>query len=233
MMYYASKGEMENLDAVAIADGLEIRQMMELAGWHMVSFFHMLDIKRIQKIVVVCGKGNKGGDGLAAARHLYNHGYSVSVVLVSKSMKSDAKHQLRLLEKMKLPIFLYPQVQAKKEIVKANILIDALIGYHLEGKPRGAFGDIIEIMNSAKAKIISYDIPSGIDATSGKCFAPCIQAMATLTLALPKRALRKAKKHFGRTAIGDIGIPAFLYDKVKKGSRPSFEKFPDTLVHVK
>jgi len=231
-MYFASGKEMEKIDRIAVEQGLEIRQMMELAGWHILAFFEKLKIQKSRKVVVVCGKGNKGGDGLTAARHLSNHGYAVSVVLVSRDVKRDAKHQLQLLKKMQLPIFLYPNLQAKKEITKANVLIDALIGYHLGGKPRGVFQKVIEEMNRAKAKIISYDIPSGVDATSGVCLVPCIQAVATLTLALPKRGLKKARKYFGKTVVADIGIPAFVYDRVKKGSRPPFDKFFQRFITV-
>jgi len=79
-------------------------------------------------------------------------------------------------------------------------------------------------MNVSKKKIIAYDIPSGLDSTTGKCYDPCIKAFATLTLALPKKAFtnNKARSHVGKLFLGDIGIPGFLYDRVKKGSRPYF-----------
>jgi len=223
MRYFATAKEMERLDRYAVQHGLEIRQMMELAGWHMVSLFERLKIPKSSKVAVVCGRGNKGGDGLSAARHLTNNGWKVSVILLSKSIKPDPKHHLILLKNMKVEIVAYG-LRASNLISKADVLVDALIGYHLEGAPRGVYKKAIEEMNKSKAKIISYDIPSGVDATWGECFMPRIQAAATLSLAMPKKAFLKkdARKLAGRIIVADIGIPAFLYDKIKKGSRPLF-----------
>lgn len=219
---------MERLDILAVQYGLEIRQMMELAGFHMLEVFRLQKISKKLVITVIVGKGNKGGDGICAARHLINNGYKVSVILISNEISLDSRHHLKLLKKMKADILLYPRnkKQCQQRIMKSNILIDSLIGYHLQGAPRGLFKELIEVMNSSKKSIIAYDIPSGMDSTSGKCYDPCIKAKATLTLALPKKAFLKklGKEHSGKLFLGDIGIPNFLYNKIKKNSRPKFEK---------
>lgn len=104
-MYYSTAKEMEKLDKFAVSNGLNIGQMMELAGWHMVEVFRQLKISKSKKIAIVCGTGNKGGDGLSAARHLYNYGYrKISVILISSKIKDDPKHHLNLLKKMKIPV---------------------------------------------------------------------------------------------------------------------------------
>lgn len=232
-MYYAGELEIEKLDILAVENGLEIRQMMELAGWHMVNVFRKLKIPKSAKVIVVCGKGNKGGDGLSAARHLINNGWgSIRVILLSKNISKDPKHHLNLLEKMEVPIFLYPE--GKKELSAAGVIIDSLIGYHLRGAPRGVFAEAIELMNESEAKIVSFDIPSGIDSTTGECFEPCIKANSTLTLALPKKAFlkNKAKKLSGKIFLGDIGIPDFIYNKVSKGSRPPFKSSRNGLLFL-
>lgn len=222
---------MEKLDILAVKNGLEIKQMMELAGFHMVEVFRKLKISRNKKITIICGTGNKGGDGLSAARHLYNYGYKkIFIILVSSKIKDDPKHHLNLLKKMKIPIYIYTK-KADVLIKKSDILIDSLIGYHLDGNVRGKFAELIEIMNRSKKKIISYDLPSGIDATTGKCLGICIKAYATLTLALPKKIFKtkEGRKMSGKVFLADIGIPTFLYDKIKpclpagrKNSRPEF-----------
>jgi len=225
-MYYATEKEMEQLDKLAVQNGLEIRQMMELAGWHMISLFNILRISRQSPIVVIVGKGNKGGDGLSAARHLANYGWEVSVILLSKIISADALHHLSLLKKMRVPIIVYGEnrPRALSVIEHSAVLVDALIGYHLAGSPRGLFKEIIELMNNAGKRIIAYDLPSGIDATSGKCLYPCVQAHVTLSLALPKQAfkIKKSKVACGKIFLADIGIPSFLYDKIRKKSRPYF-----------
>jgi len=225
-MYYATAKEMERLDEIAVQYGLEIQQMMELAGWHMVSLLQELHIDQNSKIVVVCGKGNKGGDGLSAARHLANYGYSVSVILISEDIKTDSLHHLQLLKKMKIPIAIYREDRAAFEDIMSysDLVIDALLGYHLEGAPRDDFADVIEHINTVQKQVIAYDIPSGVDATSGECLKPCIQAQATLSLALPKKCFQtdEGKVHSGDIYLADIGIPHFLYDQISSGSRPDF-----------
>lgn len=224
-MYYSTAKEMEKLDILAIKSGLEIRQMMELAGFHMVEVFRRLKINKSRKITIVCGTGNKGGDGLSATRHLYNYGYKkISVILISSKIKDDPKHYLNLLKKMKIPVYIYTK-KTDTLIRKSDILIDSLIGYHLDGDVRGKFKELIEVMNKSKKKIISYDLPSGVSA-EGKCLGACIKANATLTLALPKKIFKtkEGRKMSGKVFLADIGIPAFLYDKIKKNSRPLFKE---------
>ena len=233
-MYYATAKEMARLDDLAIKNGLEIRQMMELAGWHMLVLFRHLKISQKSRITIVCGKGNQAGDGLCAARHLFNYGYRVNIILLSKTLTPDAAHHLRLIKKMYLPIVCYlnNKTKAKKIINNSDILIDALIGYNLSGAPRGDFKEIVELMNQTKKKIIAYDIPTGLDSTTGECFLPCIKTWITLSLGLSKKAFTKkyAQKYCGKIYIADIGIPKFIYNKIAANCRPPFEKYKDGLV---
>ena len=226
-MHYTTK-EIEELDRVAVAGGLEIRQMMELAGFTMVSVFEKEGVSKENTVVVVCGKGNKGGDGLSAARHLYNHGWkNISVVLADENIKPDPAHHLALLEKMHVPISVYKEQKAlavRKIIKNADIVIDALIGYHLEGAPRGVFATLIKVIRKSTARVIAYDLPSGADATTGECRGVCVKAHVTLTLAIPKKIFetKSGKALSGAVFVADIGIPALFYDTVIPGSRPDF-----------
>ncbi|PIS04881.1 MAG: NAD(P)H-hydrate epimerase [Candidatus Buchananbacteria bacterium CG10_big_fil_rev_8_21_14_0_10_42_9] len=226
-MQFTTAKQMERLDELAVANGLEIRQMMELAGWHMVELFRTLKIKKTARVVAVAGKGNKGGDALSAARHLVNHGYkNVAVVLISSKLKPDPLHHLRLLKKMKTPTISWTEgAEAKSAISKGDVIIDGLIGYHLDGAPRGVFAKAIQSINQSKATVIAYDLPSGLHATTGKCYEPCVKSLATLTLAAPKKCFRTltGKRHSGKVFIGDIGIPLFLYRQVIKNYKPIFK----------
>lgn len=236
MTYYATASEIEKLDELAIENGLEIKQMMELAGWHILSVLRHLRISKRAKVTVVCGKGNKGGDGLSAARHLINNGWEVSIIILSKELAPNPKHHLKLLRKMDTEVYLYDDSKSEsgKLISKADVIIDALIGYHLKGAPRGDYVKVITLLNKSKAKIIAYDLPTGIDATTGECFTPSVRADATLTLALPKAAFKKnkARKNSGKIYLADIGIPAFLYDRISPGIRPDFEIGRKSLIRI-
>jgi len=226
MFHYSTK-EIEELDRIAVENGLEIRQMMELAGFHMVSVFEKEKIAQDGAVVIVCGKGNKGGDGLSAARHLVNHGWkNISVVLADAGLKPDGAHHLALAQKMGIPIFIYEKQKAEagEKIMNAGIIIDSLIGYHLEGAPRGVFAELISLMNKSSARVISYDLPSGADPTTGVCEGECVRADATLTLAIPKKLFEteSGRALSGAVYIADIGIPAAFYNKVIPRSRPAF-----------
>lgn len=226
MLLYTAK-EIETLDRIAVESGLEIRQMMELAGFHMAHMFEQEDIPKESAIVIVCGTGNKGGDGLSAARHLVNYGWKrVSVVLVSFELKPDAAHHLALLKHMDIPIHKYSNdTHAARELIgSADSIIDALIGYHLNGAPRGDFAELIESVGMSSARVVAYDLPSGADATTGVCAGACITADVTLTLAVPKKLFetKNGKVHAGAVHVADIGIPAVLYDRVIANSRPDF-----------
>ena len=213
-MIYPTAEQMEKLDELAVANGLEIRQMMELAGFAILEVFKRLRVELDQKVTVVAGKGNKGGDGLAAARHLTNHGWKVEVVLIEQDLKTDPQHQLRLLEKMKIPIRFFKE--GGQNFSRAQVIIDSLIGYHLFGAPREPFAAAIREINASQAKVIAYDVPSGIDVSSGDCPGECVKADATLTLAVPKRYFEtdNGRKVSGRVFLADIGIPEFLYRRV-------------------
>lgn len=236
MLHHATAKEINKLDKLAIKHGLQILQMMEIAGWHILPLFKKLKIPKSHQVTVVCGKGNKAGDGLCAARHLNNHGWSVNIILLSQDLKPNPLHHLHLLKKMKLPIYIYKSKPSKSQtlIAKSQVIIDALIGYQLKGNPRGDYATIIDHINKSIAKIIAYDIPTGIDATTGKYFTPCIKAHATLTLALPKKAFKYklARKYSGKTFLADIGIPKQIYDQLKHNSRPPFASSSNSLIRL-
>lgn len=226
MLHYSTK-EIEMLDRIAVENGLEIRQMMELAGFHMVSVFEAEKISKNSAVTIVCGKGNKGGDGLSAARHLANHGWNtVSVILADTDVQPDPAHHLALLENIGIPIHSYvenPQA-AKDEIKRADIIIDSLIGYHLDGAPRGVFAGLIAVMNESRGRVIAYDVPSGADPTTGVCEGVCVAAEVTVTLAVPKKLFETpaGAELSGTVYVADIGIPAVFYDRVIPDSRPNF-----------
>lgn len=232
--FFATADEMSQLDAEAVRHGLDILQMMELAGWHMVKLCQMLKIPKSAPMTVVCGKGNKAGDGFSAARHLIHYGWKVNIVFLSRKMSPSAAHQFRILQKMPVPIFFYRREKKRclRVFQESRYFIDALIGYRLSGAPRSVFAEVIEIINALPGKTIAYDIPTGLHPTTGFYFDPAIQATATLTLGLPKRAflVSAARAICGKIFLGDIGIPPVVYDTISKGSRPPFHQYPGGLI---
>jgi len=221
-MYFASAEEMAKLDDLAVNSGLEIRQMMELAGWHILQLFAEAKIEQGAKVAIVVGKGNKGGDGLSAARHLVNYGYEVDVYLLESEISPDAQHHLDLLRSMEVPIHEFNG----QSFTQYDVIIDSLIGYRLHGAPRDDYAKAIELINDSSAKVVSYDIPTGVNATTGEAEGEAVNADYTLMLALTKKSVQNSENRdkFGQIHLADIGITTHLYDQISPNSRPAFNK---------
>ena len=169
---------------------------MEAAGWQAARFC-------AEPTAVVCGVGNNAGDGLAAARHLHRWGRLVSVCCVdAERLKGAAQRELASLRSLGVP------VAKTLDLDGADLILDALFGTGLSRPPEGEFAEWIGEINGAAKKVVALDVPSGLDAETGKAYAPIVKADATITLGLPKRGLAAVG---GRVFVADIGIPLEAY----------------------
>ena len=175
-------------------------------------------------MTVLAGSGGNGGGGLVAARHLANRGVDVSVTLGQPADKLGPvpAHQYDILQHMGVPTVDEPQT--------SNVVIDALIGYSLNGAPRGRIAELIEASASITAPIVALDNPSGLNVTDGTVPGVVVTADATMTLALPKIGLRDAAQA-GVLFLADISVPPSVYDSVGVTPAPDFTK--TTLVEVR
>jgi NAD(P)H-hydrate epimerase len=208
---------MREVDRAMIEDfGITLLQMMENAGRNLseVLVRTLLERSPLGKLVVVAaGPGGNGGGALVAARHLHNRGCEVSVVLGSEdeSNVTDAvTQQISILRKMDVPVS-----TDSPDFDTADAIIDGLFGYSLSGAPREPAASIIESINSSAAPVISNDIPTGIDATTGEVNEPAIRATITVTIALPNTAFNndETRQLCGDIYLGDISVPAELYKR--------------------
>lgn len=222
-----TRAQMIEVDRFMIEEfDITLLQMMENAGRNLAILAR--DILggelRDKNITVLCGGGNNGGGGLAAARHLVNWGAGVLVCLAvpANKLKDTPAHQLRTLQRMKVP------VSNSLPSGDTDLIIDALIGYGLRGEPRGKTAQWIQKANRAKVPILSLDIPSGLDADTGSPSGDCIRAHMTLTLALPKAGMRAAgaAQYLGDLYIGDIGVPPALLREIGIDSVHLFTSSP-------
>jgi len=221
--------EMRQVDRVMIEDlGIELIQMMENAGLHLAElarsrFSQLRDVP----VTVLAGGGNNGGGGLVCARHLANWGAPVSVVLdrSPNEITRVPAHQMRILRRMGVSFLEEPPV-------RTGLIVDALIGYGLSDDPKGRSAEFIERANRTDVPTFSLDTPSGLDTTTGRPADPCIQATATLTLALPKRGLltAEARPVVGRLFLAEISVPAVVYARMGLGRLQLFEEW--TLVEL-
>ncbi len=212
-MQYISSSEMAQIDELAVLAvtkyNISLLQMMEHAGWNTAKLAQPL-IKDGSTVHILAGKGNNGGGGLCAARHLHNRGYDMSVHLAYEEGNGvSVRHHLKTLWEMNVPV-----TQWNGESNSADdLIIDALLGYNIKGDPRPPIDKMIKWANNTGNRVLSLDIPSGLNPDTGKPGDPCIKATATLTLALPKLGFKEetAKEYLGWLHLGDLGVPVELY----------------------
>jgi len=207
--------QMAEVDRMMIEEyGILLIQMMENAGRNLAEqAWRMMGGELSgRRVVVLCGKGNNGGGGMVAARHLHNRGAVVSVKLAGDpaGLKEIPAHQWDILQVMALTQTDDP------DLAGADLIVDAIIGYGLTGDPRDEAADWIRRANAAGRPILALDAPSGLDTTSGRPGEPCIRATTTLTLALPKTGLvtPAAQGVVGELFLADISVPPGLYKRL-------------------
>jgi NAD(P)H-hydrate epimerase len=195
--------------------------LMENAGLAAASLIHenVPDLLE-KKVVIVCGKGNNGGDGFVIARHLFIDGVQVDILLLGKrqQLKSDARVNADIAFKMGVPIheITDKNLNAQNHLLRhCHIIVDALFGTGLSKPAGGLYEKVIKKINASNKYVVAVDIPSGVDSDSGHFIGPHIKANVTAALALLKRShlLFPAAESMGEVQILDISIPHEAVEK--------------------
>ena len=195
--------------------GIPTILLMEHAAQALCDAFIQL-YDQSQKVCVVCGPGNNGGDGFALARLLYQNQYCVSVYcpVLPDKMSQDELINAKMVEALEIPY--YQTFDAFLEVLKqCDVVVDALFGVGLSRDIQGDYSDLIKTINQSEKAVVSIDIPSGIDGTTGFKKGHAIIAHHTLTLAAYKQGLfiNDARKHCGNIQLLDIQIPSKLMNE--------------------
>ncbi|MDF9408017.1 MAG: Bifunctional NAD(P)H-hydrate repair enzyme Nnr [Pelotomaculum sp. PtaB.Bin013] len=215
--------EMKKLDQTAIKEykvpGLVL---MENAGRQVVEVIRkVLGNVRGKVITVFVGKGNNGGDGFVIARHLLNMGAEVKVLAIAEldEITGDAATNLNIWRKMGQKVYSLQHGDGinivRLVLMNTDLIVDAIYGTGFRGKMVEKTGRIVEVLNGSGKPIVAVDIPSGLEADTGKASGPCIQAAHTVTFALPKLGLilEPGADYAGELHVVDISIPAVLIEK--------------------
>jgi len=213
---YLTTQQMIEVDRLMVeVFGIKLVQMMENAGRHLA----VLARKRFldgdpanKKVIVLAGSGGNGGGAMVSARNLHNWGVKVDVFLTKpvSDLNGVIHDQAKILQTM--GVDLQTDIYLKKDTAP-DLIIDGIIGYSLQGAPRGAAAAMINWVNRLETPVLSLDVPSGMDAGTGEIHSPAIHATATMTLALPKIGLRQpGADNVGELYLADIGVPPELYD---------------------
>ena len=213
--------QIQCLDKTAIEKyGIPAIVLMENAGRCVAAeIIDELRHKKSPKVCIICGLGNNAGDGFVAARYLWNAGIETKIFLVGRAdkLKEDAAINYQILKKLRYPIEELDQLNSvmTQDISKADIVVDAVFGVGLNREISEPFKSVIQSLNDKAQHILSVDIPSGLDGTTGKIYGVCVQADTTVTLSLSKKGFYKNEgpKRVGKVVVVDIGIPTKLKNR--------------------
>ena len=211
---YLTADEMRAIDQEAIQGfGVDVLSLMENAGAGAAELARRMlgGHASGRRVTCLVGKGNNGGDGLVAARHLHNWGADVSIALggARDDFRDVPLKQLSIVEKMGLRV-----TEDIADLSLTDLIIDALLGYNAKGDPKEPIAGIIRRANASGLPILAVDIPSGLDPSEGTPNNPCTVARATLTLGLPKTGFLNpaSRRYVGELYLGDVSIPRRMYE---------------------
>ena len=211
-MKMLTAAEIRSLEECAVESGVSMEQLMENAGTTCAQFILEKTDVEDRNVVILCGKGNNGGDGYVIARVLAKAGAKVTVVLMQGAPATELSRQAY--DKMHRGIEIILPRTAGDVIDRADILVDAVFGFGFKGKLPHSMESTIERANASKALRISVDIPSGAECDTGAVEGVCFQAHWTvaLTALKPAHAVYPAAGFCGRTVVRQVGIKKEFLD---------------------
>lgn len=219
-MYLSSK-DVKEIDKYCIEKlGIPEIVLMENAALKVVK---NINDKR-KKVVIICGTGNNGGDGLAVGRHLLCSDKQVVFFIVgSKDKMSKAcDTHYKILNNLNANIIF---VERNEDLIKlenvlqsCDLIIDSIFGIGLSREVKGIYRKVIEIINNASKYVLAIDVPSGLDANTGELFGCSVKANKTVTFIGEKHGFSssKAKQYLGEVIVEQISVPKFVVEKTKK-----------------
>lgn len=245
MNYAVDSGQMRLIEEYTIRQGVSAEELMERAALAVADFVEK-NISREDRICVVCGKGNNGGDGAAIGRLLFMRGYNVTIVPVApitpsvpdapvtaiasvakpwtEPAKSGSLFELQLERARSLGV----PVENRNKLDEYNIIIDAIFGIGLSRPVSGIYEQIINEINKNVGKVFSVDIPSGISADDGRVLNVAVKAHYTITFGYMKRGLLlyPGAGYAGKISVADIGL---LPEALPQAGEAAFYYGPEDL----
>lgn len=203
--------EMGRVDEESERFGVPRLLLMENAGASVARFI----LRTFGKtgVLLFCGTGNNGGDGLVAARHLSSHGCPVEVVMVgdpSKIRTPEARLNWEVVERMESVgkrVILHPEEMGGIGKEGFGVVVDALLGTGVRGELREPYLSAVRWINRSGLPVVAVDTPTGLDPSTGEVHGEAVRANFTLTFHRMKRGLLKRPEHAGRVMVEGIGVP--------------------------
>ncbi|MBV8301603.1 MAG: NAD(P)H-hydrate epimerase [Candidatus Dormibacteraeota bacterium] len=207
--------QVADLDRASVACGVDVTQLMEVAGFQVARCAWQRLGGQPGDVTVFAGSGNNGGDGAVAACLLATWGCQLRLhaLLGDKPLQGLLAQHLKAAAACGVEV-MHQRNPAELAHTHADLLIDAVLGTGLHAAPRGLAAAAIRFMGQWGAPVLSVDVPSGLDASSGEAFDPCVAATITCTLGAMKAGLwsTAARRLTGEIVVADIGIPAAAWE---------------------
>jgi NAD(P)H-hydrate epimerase len=164
-----------------------------------------------ERVTILCGAGNNGGDGLVAARHLLAAGKKVRVLIFGshKKLKTDPRLNLKMLQRLGLPVVFISSIKKIPSLLVADLIIDALFGIGLDRKLNMLSIALINRVNQSGVPVLAVDLPSGLQADTGEIMGVVIRAERTVTFVAPKSGFFRGAgpQYCGKIVVKNIGLP--------------------------
>ncbi len=215
-MRLVKASEMQEMDRVSIHEsGISGVVLMENAARGATRIFlEHFNPPPNSQILILCGRGNNGGDGYVMARYLHQKGLKVTVIVLSKMnlITGEALINLDIIRNMAIDVLETPDKKSFERVMDlvggCDFLIDGIIGTGLNSPVRDFFGEVIEAINGSAKPIMAIDIPSGLNADTGQIMGVAVKADLTVTFGFPKvgQVIYPGYDYVGRLARIDIGI---------------------------
>ena len=227
-MKFLSCQQCREADRIAIEElGFPSLKLMENAGLGCADA--MIELKVAGKVVVLCGRGNNGGDGFVIARHLHEHGIAVKVILLANAstISGDARENLDRLKLLDLPIIELPidsNADQVKDILMSRdrdppgMIVDAMLGTGARGRLRPPYDEVVKTCNTLEATRIAVDLPSGLDGDTGQVANDAFRAHLTCTFIAAKHGMNtdNGRHYCGDVRLIDIGLPKEALDRASR-----------------
>jgi len=213
MRVVLTPAEAAELDRATQARGIPAEDLMEAAGREVAdAALRLMGGAYGRRAVVVCGKGNNGGDGLVAARVLDGAGVRTTAVSLEEGLREPAATNLRRLDHTTVRRRPFRVDALERELARSDVAVDAIFGTGFRGVPEGARAHAIAALNASSTPVVAVDIPSGVDGATGAVDGAAVHADLTVTLGAPKPGLvlLPGASFAGVIEVEPIGFPLDL-----------------------
>jgi ADP-dependent NAD(P)H-hydrate dehydratase / NAD(P)H-hydrate epimerase len=205
--------EAAELDERSRARGITADALMEAAGREVAdAALRLLGGAYGRRALVVSGKGNNGGDGLVAARHLDRAGVRTTILLLDEAVREPAATNLRRLEETGVRRRSFSSGAIERELERADVAIDAIFGTGFRGTPEGGSAEAIRTLDASGVPVVAVDIPSGVNGATGAVEGDAVHADVTVTFGAAKLGLvlYPGAAFAGVVEVEPIGFPEDL-----------------------